>query len=372
MLTTTLPHLKCPKKKKGKAACTGALRLVAKETIREDVRSGHLECLACKTKFPILSGIAVLVDDVRAYLLEHVKGISKIVLDSEIPPEYLREFRSAKADIRLEHIEDDLEADRVNALYLMNHYLHAENNWWQPRSGKGSPLIDSLVREHWDRGPFAQIEKWIGKSKAPRSAVELGCGVGGLYAVLKPHLKSYLGVDSAFASIALARHLNLGAAYRGVIKIPEDLLQGPTSREVKIAAEKSPDGRADFIVGDIENPPLQSGKWDLALTLNAIDMLVDPAALPKLQSELLHSGGTAISSCPYIWHEAVAKKLRAKLPKTISDSAAAVEWLYEQAGFKVLERVEHLPWLFFKHVRQLEIYSVHLFMANKHIAPARV
>ena len=118
------------------------------------------------------------------------------------------------------------------------------------------------------------------------------------------------------------------------------------------------------MVGELESAPVARGQWDLSIALNAIDMLEEPERLPELQRELLKKGGLAIQSCPYIWHEAVARKLRARLPGEIRDSAGAAEWLYARAGFKLEARQDHVPWLFFKHVRQLEIYSVHLFRAR--------
>jgi hypothetical protein len=39
--------------------------------------------------------------------------------------------------------------------------------------------------------------------------------------------------------------------------------------------------------------------------------------------------------------------------------------MYEQAGFKILQSEDEVPWIFFKHTRQIEIYSVHLFSASK-------
>lgn len=386
MINTTVDRLKCPRKKRGKNACGSSLQVFSMQKkpsarLKEvfETSFGHLECQKCQARFPILAGVAIVVDDVRAYLLSHVKGISQIIEDKEIPSEYRREFLDAKAEIQAEHIEEDLEAQRVNALYLMNHYLRVQDvsaeggvPWWSPLAGPASPIIDALIREHWDRGPFAQIEHWVGslgKGKHPRRhAVELGCGVGGLYIRLKKHLASYLGVDSSFASIALARHLALGMPYRGSIRIPGDLLQGSLSRSVQIAGATSYDGQADFIVGDLENLPLTNAQWDLAIALNAIDMLDQPSQLPRLKYDLLKEKGTAIQSCPYIWHETVSRKLRAGLPREIRDSARAVEWLYEKAGFKVGDKVDHLPWLFYKHLRQLEIYSVHLFTAEKMIS----
>lgn len=382
MLNTTVKQLKCPRIKRGKTQCGNPLKLFdpKKKEIsvtgpKIEVTTGQLKCMSCHSQFPILAGIALLVDDVRYYLLSHVKGIAQVVLDSEIPREYLRDFLEAKAEIQSEHIEEDLEAERVNALYLMNHYLRVQHSslytrtpWWKPDGQEGSLLIDSLVRNYWDQGPFSQIKNWISEmtyQKEKKDIVELGCGVGGLAVELKDYIQSYLGVDSSFASIALARHIVLGAPYRGTIRIPADLLQGPISRKVNLPIEKSTTSQIDFIVGDIENPPLKSSEWDLAIALNAIDMLDTPSHLPEVKWELLKKEGLAIQSCPYVWHEKVAKKLRKKLPREIQDSAQAVEHLYREVGFQIEKSVAHLPWLFFKHLRQIEIYSVHLFQAKK-------
>ena len=380
MLNTTLARLRCPGKLR-KPGCAGMLNLLPKEKITDgfnsgvfEVRSGNLVCQKCQSRFPILAGVAILVQDIGFYLLSHVKGVSKLVADQEIPREFLQDYLEAKSEIELEHIEEDLEADRVNALYLMNHYLRvgsvdSQNEWWKPKGSPGSPLLDTLIREYWDHGPFAQVRKWVEEhhrsSDSPLNLIELGCGVGGLSRELKPFLKSYLGVDGSFASIAIARHLALGVAYSGNLGIPEDLIRGPVSRKVGIPQDSSPDGWVDFVVGDFENPPVEKNAWEITVALNAIDMLDDPSLLPKLQWELLNKRGALIHSCPYIWHEKVARKLRKQLPKGNLDSARAGEWLYEQEGFVIQERIEHLPWLFLKHSRQLEIYSSHLFFAKK-------
>ena len=148
--------------------------------------------------------------------------------------------------------------------------------------------------------------------------------------------------------------------------MPEDLIAGPISREIKLPIATTFDGSGDFVVGELEGPPLLSESWDLAMILNAIDMVDDPTSLPKLQHELVRSGGIAIQGGPYIWHEFVAKRLRERLPSQLrNNSARAVEWLYEESGLVIEDRMDHVPWLFFKHVRQLEIYSVHLLRARK-------
>ena len=183
-----------PEPKRGqklsKPQCHGDLSLFSSRkspaTSVYEVTSGHLECRKCHSKFPILGGVAILVESVRDYLLSHVKGIAQAVPDSEIPKEYLHDYLEAKAEIQVEHIEEDLEAERIIALYVMNHYLRVKSSkgeqaWWKSRSGQGSPLIESLIHNHWDQGPFAQIERWVAGEETQFEGVELGCGVGGLY-----------------------------------------------------------------------------------------------------------------------------------------------------------------------------------------------
>lgn len=364
MLKNTLERLCCP-------SCQAKLNLKTKKAHflekYEEAVAGTLLCESCHGEYPILAGIPILVQDPQSYLIEHVKGISKLAKDDEIPKSCRRDYLEAKAELAPEHIEEDLEAERVVSLYLMNHILKSSEDpngdWWKPQNSHGSPEIASLVKTCWDRGPLAQISKWI-ESKSFSTVIELGCGVGSLSHKVDSLGGNYLGVDSSFLSVALARHLALQTPYAGELRIPADLLDGPVSRKIK-APRLNVSGRVDFVVGEIEAPPAPRQSFDLALALNAIDMLPDPSVLPALQSELLVSDGTAIQCGPYIWHEIVSRELRERLPKTERDSASAVRWLYEQAGLAIEREQDHIPWLFFKHIRQVELYSVHLLQAKK-------
>ncbi|MGZ3693489.1 MAG: methyltransferase domain-containing protein [Bdellovibrionota bacterium] len=363
MLLTTLPRLRCPNCIDG---TSGELSLEIKTKRANDVLFGTLTCNECASSYPILAGIAVLVNDVEQYLQFHVKGVSALVDDSEIPELYRESYLQAKSAIETGFTEEDLESQRVNALYFMNHYVSAakakKNPWWRPAK-EFSPEIDRLVKNFWDNGPFAKIAQWT-KSAKNQDAIELACGSGGLAQVLAKTVRSYLGVDSAFAGIALARHINLGAPYSLSIQIPQDLYNGPLTG--KVAPPKAlKGGKADFVVGEIENLPVAKGHFDLSVVLNAIDMIEDPSEMPRIQYGLLKKNGIAIQSSPYIWHDAVAEQLRKSLPKKIKSSSAAVEYLYENSGFKIFKKLEHVPWMFLKHFRQIEVYSVHLFAARK-------
>lgn len=350
MRAETLSYLKCP-------SCSGTLSCAGHG---EEIESGAVQCRKCGHQYPILAGVLVLVSDLGSYLIEHVKGISRYVDEKEIPKKYRADFIAAKRELAAEHIEEDLEAERVTSLYVMTHYLSSQ------QVSSSSAAIDSVIKQHWDRGPFSRIKQMLVNEKVTgRSLVELGCGVGGLLTALRPVIGSYLGLDSSFASIVLARHYALGAALSAPTLVPDDLLQGPVSREVQIKKPARNSAYADFVVCDLADPPLEAGKWQMAAALNVIDMLPEPVALPRLQHEILNAGGLAIQSCPYIWHPAVAAELRKKIPSGIMDSASAVEHLYKTCGFAIKSSEPHVPWVFFKNSRQIELYSVHLFFAAK-------
>lgn len=361
MLLQTISLLRCPQ-------CFSELSVLeTKKKKSNDILFGTLACKQCEATYPILVGVAVLVSGVEEYIQHHVKGISALVADEEIPDIYLDSFLQAKSQIETGFIEEDLESQRINALYYMNHYLRAKkskaNPWWRPKGKTFSPEIDRLVKTYWDNGPFAKIAE-LTKKRKNQTIIELGCGVGGLAQVLSKSTASYLGVDGSFASIALARHIYLKTPYSLPLQIPQDLYQGPLTGKPALPTPKT-SGLVDFVVGDLHHLPVAKEQFDLSIALNAIDMIQDPRELPKLQYDLLKKGGVAVQSCPYIWQHSVAKDLRESLPKKITSSSEAVEYIYEKSSFKIFKKIEHLPWLFLKHFRQIEMYSVHLFAARK-------
>lgn len=376
MLRSTVDELRCPKctKKSTKVPLNGTqkapiLRLVANgNTSNQDVRWGQLVCTVCGLQYPILDGVAVVMENLRDYLFEHAKGIARVLSPDarELPKDLRRDFLDVlreQREISRGQIESDLESDRVMALYLMNHYLRANE---VPLTGA---LSDEWVSKYWDHGPFEKVQAWANENRLGR-VVELGCGVGGvgkILASIEKSLDRYLGIDTSFASIHWARKV----AFEGLKnqRVPFDLMQAQLGREVAGIEAWAPRDRdfhsnIDFVVGDLALPPVEASTFDVAIAMNAIDMLDDPSILPAVQSRLLKKNGVAVQSDPYIWNERAAKKLRSG-GGTDLNSAKSVMQLYERSGFKIEHAQDQIPWLFFKNARQIELYSVHLFFARK-------
>jgi SAM-dependent methyltransferase len=307
-----------------------------------------------------LAGVAILVDDPGDYLIEHVKGISQHVQDDEIPVLFLPDYLEAKEQIEDEHIDDDLESERVTALYLMNHYLKARD------FAGDQGLINTLIKSHWDHGPISVIESWMKQRAQPYGEViELGCGAGGVLPAIQECVGYYLGVDSSFASIASARKFGLGLTTGANLRIPDDLINGTLSRIIATAFPPIISSKADFIVADALSPPVVRAGWDYAISLNMMDMIDEPRDLIQVQHDLLRTQGVAIQTGPYIWSAAVAQHIRETLAIQAGQSAQVVERLYRDGGFSILKVQDQIPWLFYKHLRQLEIYLVHFIAAQK-------
>ena len=372
MLFSTLKRVRCP-------ACGGVLTLTTPfgTAPESEITTGTLACSGCAEKYPIVAGVAVLVPNANDYLLAHAKGVAKFARADDLPKKIRRDFKGILAELAddSEHIAEDLESERVIALYLLTHYYDAGSlEWWKAPGGEDSdPLIDSLIRTHWDHGPFRKIEDLLATRLTDRrlesgfQVVELGCGVGGLARRLPAEFGAYLGVDTSFASVAAARAFNLGVARPHSVSVPADLIGGALARALPSPDLLSPHLRAnvDFVVGDIDGSPAAPENYAVSIALNAIDMLDDPAALPRSQSRSLKKGGLAIQSGPYVWHPVVAEALRLRFGADAADSAEVVVALYEKAGLRVEKSLRHVPWLFFKHLRQLEVYSTHLLFATK-------
>ncbi len=356
MLETTLNHIRCIEcKSKLKSKSTKEIKLNG--TI--EIISGELLCLKCTKKYPIISGVAILVQDSDSYILSHIKGIAEIAQDDEIPKSIRKEYISEKKQIETEHIEEDLESKRVNSLYLLNHYFKtSDNSWWK----NTPPEISELIKKYWDKNLFSYVNQCISKKEI--KVIDLGCNVGGLLHNLEFLPQFYLGIDYSFASIAIARHLNLNTNYPHDFYIPQDLIDGLLNLKLNIKT-KTHKTNCDFVVCDFDYIPTETNYFDLCVAMNTIDMLENPELLPALQFELINKKGIAIQCCPYIWHENIAKKIRTYFKNKKMNSSDAVIKLYEDKSFTIQKEFKYLPWIFFKHLRQIEIYSVHMFSAIK-------
>lgn len=333
----------------------------------QEIHYGILSCGQCKAEFPIVEGVAILVPELDDYFYEHAKGISTVLPKSAItnfekvsPPSAIEAYETGLSEIselRNQQAgfvwEEDLETERVTHLYLLNHYVPRKQLPKNP-----DPVIEELLAQHWDQSPLALAAQ---KTHGER-VLELGSGVGGLLSKLALHKsgsppKTYLGIDQSFLSTHYARKVSFFSPHGFEVIPPHDLLMKPSKVSPLKGDPISLKGiKADFVVGGIAGCPARENIWDSVIALNALDMVDPPQVLPRTQARLGKKGAEFIQSCPYLWPPKSANGIPS--PKFAQD-------LYGKEGLKITFSQEHVPWLFFKHERQLEYYSVHMFIASK-------
>ena len=362
MFYETLGHLACPALAGRCGAKLDACDdMVFATSLADDIESGHLVCTSCGHRFPIIGGVAILVENIRAYVSRHIRDIRQTIADACIPPDVMTMMNSLdKAPAT--SLEADLESNRIDSWYTASHYLTGEE---VVTSQELDPVFRDLIRTHWD-GPRRVLNQFFSESKSLwGSCLDLGCGVGGAVALSRRFCRFSLGVDKSFKRIFTARAINFHPGLDHSVKLQADLLDAaPITLKLPSLPHK-PENRADFVVANIVRPPVASDSWDVALSLNVMDTLADPGVLPEVQARLLRSGGTVINSCPYVWSPQSLIRLRERLPQGMTKSTEAVEYLYSQNGFAVRQVIKHVPWLFLKHARQIELYSAHVIVADK-------
>jgi hypothetical protein len=331
-----------------------------------EIDYGYLLCSGCETSYPILSGVALLVPDVCGYLKEHARAIAKYVTRDQLPARFRDCFPEEENSEN--NSEWDLESDRVSSWYIANHYLDSRRLLLelQKNDAMPSPFLTNLIREFWDVGPFSLLERYLSANNPSDGAfIDLGCNVGGSIKIARQYNETCLGIDLSFTAIKFARQINLNVRPDSRLCIPGDRLSGVTSLEISTPQQSNEGGFADFIVGNLQSLPVKEGIWRTVASMSIIDMLKRPEMLPVVQNRLLEDSGSVVHMCPYVWSEETAHYLRGLLPTGFTDSARAVENLYQSAGFEIHEAEYDIPWLFFKHKRQIEFYALHAFCAIK-------
>lgn len=368
MLEPTLQILRCPAQK---GACNGNLELEVDDwTLQEllgvkEIQSGRLSCAQCETFFPIISGVAIVVPDVDQYIREHIAAITRYV-----NPEQL-----ALKDAGIRHLfeninhsapsEWDLESERVTSWYFANHYLSSEQllNSLKREGITPGAGVTTLIEQFWDMGLSSLVRTYL--DARVDSILDLGCSVGGALWFSRTRAKQCLGIDLSFSAIKLARQINLHLKPDVPLVVPGDRLNNPPFVTALSPENLVDSGMVDFVVGDVNNLPVQKDMWEVIISANLIDMLSDPQRLPFIQWDLLTGTGQVVHACPYVWTDDGAAAIRNSVPKDTADSATAVEWIYKEAGFQIAKCEYDLPWLFFKHKRQVELYALHAFRALK-------
>lgn len=280
-----------------------------------------LTCNDCKQKYPIIDGIAIIVNNFVEYCSERMITFGKWLL--EVESDKLKNFlKDIVADIDKRNIKDN-KYENDGLYYQSYKWLHNENF----ESDKFLHLL------RWKIKP-SDIYRKLAASViySPEGmGLDLGCALGLSTFEIAKKFAFVVGVDTSFSFIKEAR------------KKSRD--QGITNTE--------------FIVSDILNLPFKNQKFDLIFGLNIIEF-VPINRLLEVAHSLLKPHCTFIITSPYDYNRENVYEQKMDdilMRKTI-----------EKNGFEISHRTQKesfIPWMLKINERTYLFYFLDLIEAKK-------
>ncbi len=198
--------------------------------------------------------------------------------------------------------------------------------------------------------PARAVKELVDRRKLPRlpRALDLGCAVGRTSFELSRWCGHVTGVDLSRAFIQAARRIQRGGAVPVRYAIEGDR-RGQAM--VRLPSGVHPE-RVRFTQGDAMALPPRLGRFDLAVLLNLIDRVPDPAACLAALADRLHPGAQLIIASPYTWLTDYTPRERWLGGREAQTTFAALSELLAPR-FRLLRR-RQIPFILREHARKYQ------------------
>ena len=251
-----------------------------------DVEEGALRCEnpACARRYPIVDGVALVIPDLSGWQRGELAG----VVEGPLHP--------ATEALLAQGGPDDEPWPRL--IEHLSIYLDAH---WGDRA---EPPPDGPTEVAF--GLRALAERVAARASQPvASAVELGCSVGRVLALLANGAERVVGVDLHFGALRRARRLLRGEALPYARRTSGRHYATAVARADELTAPA-----AVFVCADALDPPLAPAHFNRVAALNLVDALRAPAQLLSVVDGLCAPGGEVLLASPYGWRSGIVDERR--------------------------------------------------------------
>tara|TARA_B110001454_G_C12653167_1_gene406300 strand:+ start:218 stop:1090 length:873 start_codon:yes stop_codon:yes gene_type:complete len=215
--------------------CSGKVSLkIFKEL--DEIEEGFLICNNCKTKFPIINKIPILLVDFTTYLGNRASLGGKL-------------YGLAKTITMKQFIKKSLS----NITTIYDDYSFAEQIWAQ------------IYHTNRNSSFYTYIKSKLSELPSYEYVLEFGSSVGIISNFLRRKNNNVFGIDLSFFATMLAKEKSFA--------------------------------NSDFFVADLLNHPFKKKKFNLILALNILDVVEPNQILKKISNQI--SNGHVILSDPY-------------------------------------------------------------------------
>ncbi len=308
----------------------------------------------CRSEYPIIDGIPIIVADVRAYVSQQLLSIMGRQ-DLAPPMESLISDCCGQGS--------DYEGQRRNlSIYGFDHYGD-----FDPDAPEGNNVRPGSVARLLRRAMGALDVKPTGP------VIDFGCSVGRTSFELADALDvPVLGVDLNFSMLKAA----MSALADGHVDIPLKRV-GIVYDRKRFPVRFNRTEKVDFWACDATNLPFADAGFGFGVSLNLLDCVTSPYEHLCEVDRVLQTNARAAISSPYDWNVA-ATPAEAWIGghSQRSEHAGSSEILLRSLfssdqhpgalkGLEIVSEIDHGQWHLYLHDRSTMTYQVHLFLLRK-------
>lgn len=282
---------------------------------------GFLICPDCKSTFPIISGIAVIVKDIIQYASQRLVTFGK----------WYTNCKSEKMKIYLKDISTKLVKNSLDENRYEDDGRYFQTYKWLHNENFESDKFLHLLR--WKIKPSDVYRKLTSgiKFEPEGLALDLGCALGLSTMELSSKFSFVFGIDHSFSFMVEAKKKSSEA---GITNI-------------------------EFFVSDILDLPFKNQKFDLIFGLNIIEFVALEKLLPLVHN-LLKPHSLFVSTTPYDYNREIVYN------PNLNDHT--LRTAIEKNGFEITiktKKESFIPWILKINERTYLFYFLDLIESRK-------
>jgi SAM-dependent methyltransferase/uncharacterized protein YbaR (Trm112 family) len=369
MKQEALRWLVCPGRE-GARRCHGTLQVEqAMSDWDEDPRESLeaiLRCDRCKTTYPVVCGIPILMDELPKYLRRNyyfIVGCCRALgslsdkMQAALLNYVLLDLKSGEEEIfpTARRFTRQTQLDFLTEIgpYLCNHYDDL-GSVVRP----SNPLYEFL-KAYSTRNPHTILEGFAARhgNGSQGLALDIGCHVGGLTALQAQRSRFVFGVDVSFENLLLASQILKGRPkkldryrlYQEGTRYQWRSLHAPRCQNV------------EFVVATGDNLPFKPSSVATVSSCNVVDIVEQPMKLVDEKVRVLKKGGLLLLSDPYEFYGVMFKRLETRSRK--SPLRLIKQRMASQ--IRIVQEEDDVPWITHKYNRSYMIYYNHCLAGIK-------
>lgn len=276
---------------------------------------GFLTCKICKSKYPIIQGVPILLENFHKYACQRIITFGKWIVNSK-SAEIKSFLKSEGAKIRSHTYNDRYEENGI----LYKSYLNTHN---------GYPSDDRLLSLFKKQIKPNHIYKMLTDEDLNLNGIglDIGCSIGSSTFELSKKLTYVFGIDLSFSFILEARKIMHDRKRRNM----------------------------EFIVADATNLPFKSKFFHSIAALNVIDRLDFNKLIFSVNSSIKKNGKLILID-PYHFDDDNGKD---------KFDSNQIRKILEKFGFKINNEESYIPWIMKINERSYLFYFVDFIEAKK-------